>query len=390
MIKPVVDSTVDVAIVGGGPGGCWAAKECADRGLETVLFEKDPDIGAPVRCAEGVGVMGLKEFYEPDPLFVRQTLSNYLLVAPDGSSVKVCGEDHGYVLDRKVFDKKVAEDAAAAGARIVTDAHVNGAHRRDDRYVLELAGGDLVEARLVIGADGTESRVGRWWGLKTDAPPHDMESGAQYLLGNLDVDEDLCQIWFGSNVAPGGYFWVFPKGNRTANVGLGISGQYSRDNNPFEFLDRMIATHFPNASRLGRMMGGISCTGGVKDFVADGLMLVGDAAHQANPLTGGGIINAMKAARIAAGVAEEAIRSGDTSKKVLKKYQSEWDSSWGKTGRRYYRLKEWVFGLPDERINAISKLINGLEPDQRTLRQIFKAAAINQPRLLLDVARLAF
>jgi digeranylgeranylglycerophospholipid reductase len=385
-----IDSYYDVIVVGGGPGGCIAAKEAALGGASAIVLEKDPDIGAPVRCAEGVSTASLLQYYEPDPAFCRQRITEYDLVAPSGEHVTVAFVGDGWILDRKIFDRHVAEDAARSGARIVTNANAIGARRENGEVIVAVEGRGEIRGKVLIGADGTEARAGRWLGLRTFCRPHDMETAAQYVVGGVDIVPHRIEMHFGVDIAPGGYFWVFPKGSGMANMGLGISGDYAAARTPFHYLDRVIARLWPNASILGRTMGGIACTGGVKELVGDNVMLVGDAAHQANPLTGGGITNAMKGGRIAGRVATAAIRAGDVSKRGLQPYEDEWDRTIGKSQRRFYTLKEGVFSLSDETLNELAATTNRLAPEKRTIAGIMTRALLNRPSLLLELVKVAF
>jgi digeranylgeranylglycerophospholipid reductase len=380
----------DVVVVGGGPGGCQTARECAENGLSVLLVEKDPDIGIPVRCAEGVGEAGLLEFYEPDPAFVQQRIDSLHLVSPDLTHVDMFLDQPGYVLDRMMFDRRIARDAAVAGATIVTNTLVTGARREDDGVVVTLEDRGDIRAKVVVGADGTESRVGRWMGLRTFCKPHDMETAAQYVVAGVDFDPTRIEMWFGSEFAPGGYFWIFPKGDRVANVGLGITGEESAHHTPFFYLDRMMERYWPDASIVGRTMGGIACSGGVKDIVSDNCVLVGDAAHQANPLTAGGIITAMKAGRMAAGVIADALRSGDYSKTGLAPYQKQWDKDLGKVHKRFYRIKEALFHLEDEPLTSLAHSIVSMPAEKRSLRAAISRAVVDRPKLLLELARVFF
>lgn len=116
--------TCDVVVVGAGPGGSMAAKHAALGGLDTILIEKKAEIGAPLRCAEGVSRRRLVEVgIEPDPKWISQEILGSIMKSPSGHTLKVIEAhgDHGvgYVLERHLFDKAVAEQAAAAGAKIM-------------------------------------------------------------------------------------------------------------------------------------------------------------------------------------------------------------------------------------------------------------------------------
>lgn len=383
----------DLLVVGGGPAGCYTAKAAAEHGIRVLVVEKDREIGVPVRCAEGVGEPGLREFFEPDPRWVANQIEGFSFFAPDGTQVDIANREIGYVLERRIFDREIARLAAEAGAEIWTRAMAIGMTNEGvPRKVTihHLGKSHPIEAKIVVGADGTESRVGRWAGLRTACSLHDIEIGAQYTLADLKINPRRCQLWFGHDVAPGGYLWVFPKGDGKANVGVGISGEFSETRSPFDYLDRFVETHFPSASKLGAVAGAVPCSGGLKRFVADGVLLVGDAAHQVNPLSGGGIVNALKAARIAGRVAAEALSDGDVSRKRLSAYEREWRNLLGKAHRRYYRLKEGIFSLSDETLNRTARSMKKLEYEKRTLARLFRLALFKHPSLLLEIPKLFF
>ena len=383
----------DLLVVGGGPAGCYTAKVAAEHGAQVLVVEKDREIGLPVRCAEGVGEAGLREFFEPDPRWVANEIEGFSFFAPDGTQVDIANREIGYILERRIFDREIGRLAAEAGAEIWTRTTAVGmTNEGADRKVTihHLGKSRRIEAKIVVGADGTESRVGRWAGLRTTCSLHDIETGAQYTLADLKINPRRCQLWFGHNVAPGGYLWVFPKGDGKANVGAGISGEFSKTHSPFDYLDRFVESHFPSASKLGAVAGAVSCSGGLKRFVADGVLLVGDAAHQVNPLSGGGVVNALKAARIAGRIAAEAIADGDVSRKRLSAYEQEWMNLLGKAHRRYYRLKEGIFSLSDETLNRTARSMKKLEYEKRTLARLFRLALFKHPSLLLEIPKLFF
>lgn len=384
----------DIVVVGGGPGGSYTAKVAAEGGADVLLIEKDREIGIPVRCAEGVGEAGLREFFEPDPAWVANKIEGFTFIAPDETYVDMEVERSGYVLERKIFDRMIAELAAKAGAKLVTRVAATGLLVEDGRVsgveVSHSGGTQAIRSKIVVGADGVESRVGRWAGLRTFCKLHDIQTCVQYTLAGIEIDLSRCQLWFGSKVAPGGYLWVFPKGEGIANVGLGISGDFSRYRSPLEYLDSFVERYFPKSSIMMSTSGAVPCSGGIKNIVGNGVMLVGDAAHQVNPLTGGGIINAMKAGRIAGRLALDALADNDVSAERLKVYQDEWNELLGKNHKRYYRIKEAVFHISDETFNHIASEFGKLPQTKRTLFRLFTIALFNKPSLLAELPRLFF
>lgn len=382
----------DCIVVGAGPGGSWAAKSAAENGLKTLLLEKDREIGAPVRCAEGVGEAGLKSVVEPQERWIANVLTGAVLVAPNGQEVVVEGNgERGLVLDRKIFDYDLAVMAAAKGAEIKTKAYVfdllkeNG-HVCGVKY--KHLGKDFeARSRVVVGADGVESRIGRFAGLRTALKLKDMESCMQVTLANIKIDPRFIYVYFGRQIAPGGYFWIFPKNENLANVGLGISGPSARQRAAMHYLEDFLKWRFPKASRICTVVGGVPVAATLKKIVANGLMLVGDAARQVNPVTGGGIVTAMQAGRLAGRVATEAVKLGDFSEKLLSNYANTWRKLEGKNHERFYRIKEAMLKFTDSDLNRTAEIIAKLPSGERTLLNIFKKTLMRHPSLLLDIAK---
>jgi digeranylgeranylglycerophospholipid reductase len=343
----------DVVVVGAGPGGSLAAREVAELGLSVLLLEKHQEIGSPVRCAEGIAHETLVPFIEPDPHWISAVVSKAQITVEGETTMARQAEGRkGYILERRVFDRVLAEEAAKAGAQVMVKMAATGLLLEDGVVQGVVARGPVgtmeIECAVVIGADGVESQVGPWAGLDTTLPLRDMMACAQYLLAGIEIDPTCCYYYIGQEMAPGGYAWVFPKGEGKANVGLGVQADLAADS-ALNYLTRFIENqpHLAQGSPVTLVVGGVPVGPPLPRLVASGLMLVGDAARQVDPLTGGGIANAMMAGHLAAEVAAQAIAAGDTSAEALALYEQRWMANRGRKMARNYRLKE-RFG-PDER-----------------------------------------
>ena len=167
----------DIVVVGAGPGGSMAARYCAEGGLKTILIEKKAEIGAPLRCAEGVSKKWLDEVgIKPEPAWIRGDMKGAIIKSPQGTTFQLdeskAGSEVGFVLERHLFDKALARDAAKAGAQIMLRTSCTGIIRENGKIVgikARSMGEEIeIRAKCIVGADGYESQVGRWAGIDTN------------------------------------------------------------------------------------------------------------------------------------------------------------------------------------------------------------------------------
>ena len=382
----------DILVIGAGPAGSLAARTAAEQGMDVLMVEKRQEIGSPVRCAEGVSTRALAEFIQPDPKWISAEINGGCIYAPDGGFVTIDEPGSGLVLERKIFDRELANQAAQSGAQVWVKARAinlikdNG---KIDGAVIRRGDGDYeIQAKVVIAADGIESQAGKWAGIDTTCKAHEVDTCAQYLMtGFTGIDLNYCHFYLGHEIAPRGYAWIFPKGADCANVGIGIGGGID-DETAVGYLSKFVERELPDASVLAMIVGCVPIAGTLSEVVRDGFMIVGDAAHQNDPISGGGIINSMIAGQIAGEVAGRAVRNGDVSRAVLVEYEKLWHKQVGTTFRHLHRIRDGILKFSDETLNGIARMLSKTDLKKLSLTDIFWAALKNNPRLLLELRHL--
>ncbi len=388
----------DILVIGAGPAGSTAAKHAAIGGASVIVIDKKSEIGSPKRCAEGVSKDGLKKLgIEPSPRWVAKEASGVRMVSPNGTAVNLTEEkvklpEAGYILERKVFDKHMAMDAGRAGAKIMVKTLATGLRKEEDQVVVtvENMGEELeIKAKIVIAADGPESRVGRWAGLKTALKPKNMESCAQFEMAGVKMAEPDCiEFHFGS-VSPGGYAWIFPKGDDIANVGLGVLTTIT-DKTAYQHLLEFVESNpaTKNAQPVELNVGGDPVGGLLKKKVADNVLVTGDAASMVNPLTGGGIISGMLGGRIAGQVAAQAVADGDYSHKNLKVYEKLCEDELGESFKKYLKAKEYLLSLSDEELDEIANVFKDSDFETINTAEMVRKLVKISPKALLKLGKL--
>ncbi len=382
----------DVLVIGAGPGGSMAARYAARHGLSVLLIEKRPEIGVPVRCAEGISRSWMDEVeIEPQEHWIDAYMDGAKIYSPDEKSVveltaEQAGNEVGFVLNREYFDKYLASLAAKEGAEIwmkspaveiiKEDGYVKGAIVRKFGEKVE------VRAKIVIAADGFESQVARWAGLNTVLREKDIVSCIQYRMTNIDIEENFTHFFIGS-CAPGGYVWIFPKGKKEANVGIGVSlNKLKSKGEVKKYMDEFIEKHdyLKKGSVIQIVTGAVSTCPVPKRIVDNGIMLVGDAARLIDPITGGGIANACISGKYAGEIAAKCI--DNPSKECLEEYQKMVKERWGRKHLRNWFVKEKLASLDDETLNKLMDVISEENIKEISVRGILEAVQKKYPELI--------
>lgn len=320
----------DILVVGAGPAGSTAALEAAKNGSRVFLIDKRRILGEPVQCAEFVPKLLLNEVDISRKCIVQdvKTMKTYL---QNGE----CTETYspGYMLNRKIFDRELAMNAAEKGV----DLRVNTlcVSKLGNKVAINEGGKkELIVPKVIIGADGSRSTVGQW----INSNNSDFITALQYSVP-LVSSMDFTEIYFDKRFY-GGYGWLFPKG-KFANVGAGVKlGVKSELNTSLSLIVKRFVTFLEKNEKVENTFlsktGGLIPVSGPLNSVKDNILLVGDAAGQTNAITGGGIPQAIICGKIAGQIAGKAIQVGDIS--VLEEYKYEWQTIfWNELNRSKLR-----------------------------------------------------
>ncbi len=299
-----MDKSYDVIVIGAGPAGAMAAKCAAENGVSTLLLEKHERVGLPVCCAEGITTVGLERVIKPHPDWIASTIEGASLIGPSGPKITLHHPNAGYVLDRERFDSGLAKLAVEAGAQLHVLSPVVGLKIQKNGQIESVTinhENELreIRGRLIIAADGVESRVAHMAGIDTTIEPDNISSACQYLADDVDIEPGIVSIIIGNHIAPGGYAWVFPKSTNRANIGVMVCPSRASGKTAKEYLDLFMASRFPHFKRVRIVMGTIPVFKRGMPLVKGNLMLVGDAARVLDSLTGAGISNALISGSIA-------------------------------------------------------------------------------------------
>lgn len=385
--------TCDIVVVGGGPGGSMASRFAALGGLDVIMLEKKAEIGSPLRCAEGVSKKWLSDIgIELDQKWICADMAGATIRSPSGYTFQLdesrAGSEVGYVLERHKFDKYLAELAAKAGAKIMMRTGCTGVIMKEGRPIGIKAKsmGENIEiyAKCIVAADGFESQVARWAGLDTSLKAKDIDTCIQYRMTNIDIDPKYCEFVIGS-AAPGGYIWIFPKGERIANVGIGVQLAKCRHGaDPKYYLDKFIAkdARLKKGQILEIVGGAVSTCPGLESATADNLVLVGDAARIIDPITGGGIASACWSGMFAGKVLTECAKKKDFSKAALKPYEKMWRDKLEDKLYRNWMAKERFSELSDEILDDLVKMMSESDIGEVNVHNLLKAIKGKYPKVV--------
>ena len=409
--------TFDVIVVGAGTGGSTAARFVAEKGLDVCLIDsKDKkEIGNKI-CGDAVGaeIFDFLKIKHPKDDELSCKIKGAKLYSPN---LKKCidltdPKQAGYIVNRIEFGQRLLNEALDAGVELFIDntmaLDLLYSQNTVSGVKVKLKDGEKVDLRskILIDASGFYSTLRK--NVKSTLIEKEILKEDSILCyreiikfspQDLNItNPDYISIILDRDKAPGGYIWYFPKNQSSLNIGIGtfmnLKGKVK------DLYHQNVFNEFIKTSKYEI----ISSGGGVVPVrrplwscTDNGIMLIGDAACQVNPLHGGGIDPSMRGGLYAANTAINAVEKGDYSVKSLWNYNHKVMTSFGAEFASLDLLRMTLQILPNEDLNfALQQdLLSGEEileisstgefelPLLNLVTKAFKG--ISKPNLLLDL-----
>jgi digeranylgeranylglycerophospholipid reductase len=318
----------DVVVVGGGPAGAAVARDVAAAGFRVAILERDQRVGQPIQCSglvteRTLAAAGL------DSSMAMNALTGAIVFSPRGTRYAIGGDRvHAHILDRSQFDQRLMAQALDAGSILWTGTRATAIERHEGEIEVhtERSGHTLaLRARLIIGADGPRSLVAEF--LDLPAPSEVLRArGADVLLSRQTFNDQVL-LFLGQRYSHGFFAWAIPISDEKFRIGWAL-GQSARDMQQLECLTADYPDIF-DGMRILTQTGGLIPLGPRARTYGENGMVVGDAAGQAKPTSGGGLYTSLRCAAHCARVAISSLESDNTSASRLAEYDRAWRADVG-------------------------------------------------------------
>ena len=411
----------DVIVVGAGTGGCLVAKTVAEAGLKVCMIDRkaEQDIGDKV-CGDAIGKHHFDNIgiTHPSGAELDQIIEGIKVYSPDmETEVNVQGEGvHGYLVNRQLFGQRLVKEAKEAGATLIDSTIVTGPIIKNG-YVVGVLAKDPktgknseILAQVVVDASGHSAvlrkKLPPELGIETEVKDEDVEVCYREIREVKEPisDPGFCKIYLDLQRVPGGYYWIFPKSSTTVNVGLGVAMTEGFPNPKDLYNELILSMPLFKGSRALTGGGGLVPTRRpISPMVGNGIIIIGDAACQVNPIHGGGIGSSMMGGVKAGEVIIKALEKGDVSREALWPYTGMFMELYGakQAGLDIFRMllqrltnKEMNYGMRHHLITDDDLLKTSMGEDlklnisEKTSRLFKGLGSLSLLRKLNDTAKI--
>ena len=384
----------DAIITGAGPAGILAATKIAKEGHSVLVLEEHEKVGEPDHCAGLLSSSGLKSLgLRPPDDVVQNTVAGARIHAPSGHSIYIeRGRREAYVVDRRRFDSWLAERASDFGVEIRLNSKVKGINQSKKEPRTVNVDNQKLQSKVVVIAEGVRSVLAKSTGFPTVSKRSKLPA-YQYELKGVDIENDLVEMFYGRRIAPGFFAWIIPLSKDRARVGLA-----ARSKSKIR-LDSALQSHPIISERLKgaekiRGMGGTVIVGLPKSRIStDGIVVVGDTAGMVKATTGGGVIIGGLTAKLAGETISEALKTSDTSHRMLSKYDRRCRSTYYRELQTMFYAQKALTSLSDKGLDSVVRDANDMgllsiirrEGDMDLQGQVIRKLVANPRTFLLGL-----
>jgi len=366
-----VNEEADIVVVGGGPCGSFSALTAAKLGADVVVCEEHKEIGVPTHCSGHVSLRGLEHLglHLPQEA-VENEIKGAVFYSPLGGEFGVrCSSLVSLVVNREALDKHLSDLAMKAGVQYLLESRAES-FLFDSGFITGVTvrrkgAKKTLGSRMVIDAEGCSSILLKRAGLQTLDRSMIVNAVHAEVDSVGEVNLDTVEVYLGRKFAPGFFAWIVPKRDSSAKVGLATS-----KGDPRAYLRQFMRDHPIASKKLGKSkitkltLHSIPLGGPVPKTYSNGLLIVGDAASQVKPTTGGGIVFGLLCSKMAGEVACQAVKNRNYSENFLSRYQSLWRKAVGFDMTVMRQARKLFNNLTDEKIDKIIRLCAKLGVDK--------------------------
>jgi digeranylgeranylglycerophospholipid reductase len=343
----------DVAVIGGGPIGGYVAGEIAKRGFEVAIFEQNKQIGEPLKCA-GLVTSRVFDFLDISKnLVVQNKIKGAHIHSPSGYRLTIGGDKvHALVIDRTIFDREIIKSSIGKGAEIFLENRAASAQIHEGQIELKTSQNNDVKCKLLIGADGPYSKTRDRFAMPQ---PTEILRGIGAEITDTEMDPDFVEIFVGENIAPGFFAWIIPTNEHGTEARTGLCIDPESTKSPSHYFSNLFKNKYSSPylenAKITRKIGGSIPIGVLKKTHTSNVMLVGDAAAQVKPTSGGGIYSGLLCGSYCSSVAIEALQKNNFTPQVLKKYHKLWSTDIGRELYLGMKFRKLFKSLTDRQMN---------------------------------------
>jgi len=361
----------------------------ADGSRTIALIDKRDPWREPVPCAEAVHRERLEKLVPVvEPEWIRGPVDGAFFFSPDGTQVSLEQKGSGYLIDRSLMHRRLAIMNHELGVhcnfrvRVTSLSHLIDGKRTATYEVPGLEGPQTVTARVVIDCSGPGAGFGA--GEDITQGNFDVEPAVFALIKGPKYPVNFIQMFFGTNYAPGGYAWLFPRDAEVSNVGLVVGRDFAQEAPARQALKNFIDKTYPGSEILTFQGGAIPCGYPETPLAVDNLYKAGDAANMVHPISRAGILEAMTGGTLAARAALRTISLSDEAERrpIYEEYRKAWDVEFGKVHRMIARVKKAFMRIPDRDFDKAAHALAKLPRHKQTMPRIVFTTLWHSPRLL--------